>query len=148
MIFLECFFGKHKYSVNIQPLSTFHPIYRQHSNRSSFSLPFNTSKNSVGRKRLPVNYKHSMHVPLLNHQKTFSGLVFETMGKALTIPQAIGSKLTLLHKSLKESCMQLQRKKKKKKKLKKLTEMTTQGRLVTKFWGRHQGMKNIPSTQI
>lgn len=60
------------------------------------------------------------------------------MGEALTIPQAIWSKQTLQHKSLRESCLQFL----KKTKLQKVTEVTTQGRLVTVFCVRAQGMKS------
>ena len=58
--------------------------------------------------------------------------------KALTVPQTIWSKWTLLHKPLKESCLECLRKTQ----LGEVTEGATQGRPVTVFWVRDQGMKN------
>ena len=61
-----------------------------------------------------------------------------TMRKTLTVTQTIWSKWTFLHKPLKESFLECLRKTQ----LGEVTEGATQGRLVTVFLVRDQGMKN------
>lgn len=62
--------------IHHQYVATFYfPSHIQTAFKQIQSLfTFQYKQELMGRTRLPVNYKHILHMPLLKHEKTFSGL--------------------------------------------------------------------------